>query len=127
MPKYSFLFVSRLFLLKNIFIEPTPTPPCPLMTDYLVSRLSFFVRCLSSVARLLSSAFCHPSSVAQAFVPLRFAIFFTQKYLSLIPLMEHNYNPPLTDEQWAKLEPIIPPPEYSASMPPCLQFFKHPF
>jgi hypothetical protein len=41
--------------------------------------------------------------------------------------MEHNYNLPLTDEQWAKLEPIILPPEASASTPPCSQLFKHPF
>ena len=31
--------------------EAAPTPPCPLMTNYLVSRLSFFVRRPSSVVR----------------------------------------------------------------------------
>jgi hypothetical protein len=44
-----------IFYSKILFIESTPTPPCPFMTDYLVSSLSFFVRRLSSVVRLLSS------------------------------------------------------------------------
>ena len=47
-----------IFYSKILFIESTPTPPCPFMTDYLVSSLSFFVRRLSSVfCRFLVSPF----------------------------------------------------------------------
>ena len=56
--RFEIIFYSKIFN-----IEPSPMPPCPLVTDYLVSRLSFFVRRLSSVARLLSSVFYRPSSV----------------------------------------------------------------
>ena len=65
------------------------------------------------------------SSITQSFVPLRFTIFFTQKYLSLNPLMEHHL--PLTDEQWVKLEPLILSPESSAPALPCSRLFKHSF
>jgi hypothetical protein len=63
--------------------EAAPTPPCPLMTNYLVPSLSFFVRRLSSVAII--------------FVPLRFVIIFYSKIFSLKPLMEHLV--PLIGEQ----------------------------
>ena len=87
--------------------EAAPTPPCPLMTNFLVSRLSFFVRPLSSVVY-------RPSSIVLLFVPLRFAIIFYSKIFSIEPTHgEHHL--PLTDEQWAKLEPLIHPPESSAS------------
>ena len=56
--RFAIIFYSKIPI-----IESTPTPPCHLMTDYLISRLSFFVRCLSSVARLLSSViFCLSSN-----------------------------------------------------------------
>jgi len=44
-------------------------------------------------------------------------LFFTQKYLSLNPLLEHYL--PLIGEQWVKLEPLIPPPESFAPLPLC--------
>ncbi len=87
--------------------EAAPTPPCPLMTNFLVSRLSFFVRRLSSVIRRLSS-------IVLLFVPLRFAIIFYSKIFSIEPTHgEHHL--PLTGEQWAKLEPLIPQPKSAAT------------
>ena len=65
-------------------LEAAPTPPCPLMNNYLVSRLSFFVRRLSSVAIL--------------FVPLRFVIIFYSKILIIEPT--HGALPAL---YWRKM------------------------
>jgi len=53
------------------------------------------------------------SSNAQLFVPLRFAIFFTQKFSALNPLMEQHL--PLTGRQWALIEPILPTPKSAAT------------
>ena len=44
-------------------------------------------------------------------------IFFTQKYLTLNPLLEPHLT--LTGEKWVKLEPLVPPPESSAPTPLC--------
>ena len=74
----------------------------------------FYNRCLSGQERLdLEFLVYRPSSIVQLFVPLRFAIFFTQKYSALNQLMEHLV--PLTYEQWAKLVPLIPPHKHTAT------------
>jgi len=49
-------------------------------------------------------------------------LFFTQKYLASafwmpIEPTHGEHHLPLTDEQWAKLEPLIPPPESAAARP----------
>jgi hypothetical protein len=49
-----------------------------------------------------------------------FREYFLLKIIFLLkPLMKHKYNLPLTDEQWAKLEPIDLPLKSSAPMPLC--------
>ena len=51
MPKHPFKHAFFACRMPPIPAEAAPTPPCPLMTNYLVSRLSFFIRRLSSVIR----------------------------------------------------------------------------
>ena len=66
--------------------------------------LEFLIYRPSSIIRRLSSNYSF------LFVS---RLFFTQKYPSLNPHMEHIL--PLTDEQWAKIESLIPPPESAAT------------
>ncbi|MGB2911070.1 MAG: hypothetical protein WBB55_10845 [Anaerolineales bacterium] len=64
--------------------------------EFLIYRPSSIIRYLSSVVSRLNYSFLFVSR-----------LFFTQKNPSLNPLLE--YHLPLTDKQWAKLEPLIPP------------------
>ena len=49
-------------------------------------------------------------------------LFFTQKYLTLNPLMEHLV--PLTNEQWALIKPLFPPTKSANALQRCLSMFQ---
>jgi len=121
--KQTFLSIrSKASALKHPLFEcRMPDAGCPVFfTASSVLYCPTFSSTVSKAAASTTAAFTardtwslNFSSIVQLFVPLRFAIFFTQKYSALNPLMEQHL--PLTGRQWALIEPFLPTPKSAAT------------